>query len=93
MAAVRLKNTTGMTLEGGPVTVLQGGIYAGEALMKTVVPSETLYIAYAVDLGLHVNTVAGSTSEKVDRVVINRGIIRIHQGNSGNNRLQSGQQE
>ena len=80
MAAVRLKNSTGMTLEGGPVTVLQGGIYAGEALMKTVVPSEILYITYAVDLGLHVNTVAGSTSEKVDRVVINRGIIRIHRG-------------
>ena len=80
MAAVRLKNTTGMTLEGGPVTVLQGGIYAGEALLKTVVPLETLYIPYAVDLGLHVDTVAGSTSEKVDRVVINRGIIRIHRG-------------
>ena len=80
MAAVRLKNTTGLTLEGGPVTVLQGGVYAGEALMKTVVPAETRYIAYAVDLGLHVNTVAGSTSERVDRVVINRGIIRIHRG-------------
>ncbi|HIJ41850.1 MAG TPA: hypothetical protein HPP90_12350 [Deltaproteobacteria bacterium] len=80
MAAVRLKNSTGMTLEGGPVTVLQGGSYAGEALMKTVVPAETRYIAYAVDLGLHVNTVAGSTSEKVDRVVINRGMIRIHRG-------------
>ena len=80
LAAVRLKNTTGMTLEGGPVTVLQGGSYAGDALMKTVVPAESLYIAYALDLGLHVNTVVGSTSEKVDRVVINRGIIRIHRG-------------
>ena len=80
MAAVRLKNTSGMTLEGGPVTVLQGGNYAGEALMKTVVPNETRYIAYAVDLGLHVNTVAGSKSEKVDRVTINRGVIRIHRG-------------
>ncbi len=80
MAAVRLKNSTGLTLEGGPVTVLQGGEYAGEALMKTMTPNETRYIAYAVDLGLHVNTAAGSSSEKVDRVVINRGIIRIHRG-------------
>jgi hypothetical protein len=80
MAAIRVKNTTGMTLEGGPITVLQGGSFAGEALIKTVVPDETRYIAYAVDLGLHVNTSVGSSTEKVDRVVINRGIIRIHRG-------------
>jgi len=78
LAAVRLKNTTGLTLEGGTVTVFQGGSYAGEALTPTLKPNEQRYIAYAVDLGLHVHTRAGTKTEEVDRVVINRGVLRMH---------------
>ncbi|MFH1082439.1 MAG: hypothetical protein V1751_03510 [Pseudomonadota bacterium] len=78
LAAVRLKNSTGLTLEGGPLTVLQGGSYAGEALVNTVKPDEQRYITYAVDLGLHVSTKTGSKSEAVDQVVINRGVLRMH---------------
>ena len=78
LAAVRLKNTTGLTLEGGPLTVYQQGNYVGEALIKTVKADEQRYITYAVDLGLHVNTKYGSKSERVDRVVINRGTMRMH---------------
>ncbi len=80
LAGVRLKNTTGLTLEGGPLTVLQGGIYAGEAFIKSLKPNEKRYITYAVDLGLYVDTKRGSTTEPVDRVVINRGIMRLHRG-------------
>ncbi|MBW1781237.1 MAG: hypothetical protein JRL30_10910 [Deltaproteobacteria bacterium] len=80
LAAVRLKNSTGLTLEGGPLTVLQGGSYAGEALVKTLKPGEHRYITYAVDLSLHVNTRMGTQSEPVDRVIINRGVLRMHQG-------------
>jgi len=78
LAAVRLKNSTGLTLEGGPLTVLQGGSYAGDALIKTLKPGEERYITYAVDLSLHVYTKPGSKTEQVDRVVINRGVVRMH---------------
>ena len=80
LAGVRLKNTTGLTLEGGPLTVLKGGTYAGEAFVKSLKPDEERYITYAVDLGLQVNTKKGSTTEPVDRVVINRGLMRLHRG-------------
>ena len=80
LAAVRLKNTTGLTLEGGPLTVFQGGSYAGDALVKTFKPDEKRYITYAVDLGLHVNTKMGTKSEQINRIVINRGIIRMRRG-------------
>jgi len=80
LAAVRLKNTTGLTLEGGPLTVFQGGSYAGDALVKTFKPDEKRYITYAVDLGLRVNTKMGTKSEQVDRVIINRGVIRMRRG-------------
>jgi len=78
LAAVRLKNSTGLTLEGGPLTVIQGGSYAGEALTQTLKPDEERYITYAVDLGLHVHTQAGTKTEEVDRVIINRGVVRMH---------------
>ncbi|MCJ7686993.1 MAG: hypothetical protein MUO68_22155, partial [Desulfobacteraceae bacterium] len=80
LAAVRLKNSTGLTLEGGPMTVFQGGSYAGDALVKTFKPDEQRYITYAVDLGLHVNTKMGTKSEQVDRVIINSGVIRMRSG-------------
>ena len=80
LAGIRLKNTTGLTLEGGPLTVLKGGTYAGEALIKSIKPNEQRYITYAVDLGLFVNTKKGSDTEPVDRVVINRGLMRLHRG-------------
>ena len=80
LAGVRLKNTTGLTLEGGPLTVLKGGTYAGEAYVKSLKPNEQRYITYAVDLGLHVNTQKGSSTEPVDRVIINRGLMRLHRG-------------
>ena len=35
MRAVEFKNTTGLTLEGGPLTVLEGGSYVGEAMLDT----------------------------------------------------------
>ena len=80
LAGIKLKNTTGLTLEGGPLTVLKGGTYAGEAFVKSLKPNEQRYITYAVDLGLHVNTKKGSITEPVDRVVINRGLMRLHRG-------------
>lgn len=80
LAGVKLKNTTGLTLEGGPLTVLKGGTYAGEAFIKSLKPNEQRYITYAVDLGLHVNTKKGSSTEPVDRVIINRGLMRLHRG-------------
>jgi len=57
---------------------MQGDSYVGEALIQTVKPDEHRYITYAVDLGMHVNTKLGSKSERVDRVIINRGTMQMH---------------
>ena len=34
--AAELTNTSGKTLDGGPITVYDGGAYGGEALMETL---------------------------------------------------------
>src|SRR5207249_11917339 len=54
MRCVEFKNTTGLTLEGGPVTVLEGGSYVGEAMMETSKPDDSRLIPYAVELAVHV---------------------------------------
>ena len=47
---VDFQNTTGLTLEGGPLTVYEGGVYAGEAMMDTLGPNEERMLPFAVDL-------------------------------------------
>jgi hypothetical protein len=70
LRCVEFKNTTGLTLEGGPVTVLEGGAYVGEAMLDTLKPDEERLIPYAVELGVHVLTNVDSHQEDVRRVVI-----------------------
>lgn len=75
MSSVRIKNTTGLTLEGGPVTVYEENSYSGEAIMDTLKPDEKSFIAYAVDLGVKVGTSRGSERRNVHHVSIIKGTL------------------
>jgi hypothetical protein len=75
MRCVEFKNTTGLTLEGGPVTVLEGGSYVGEAMLDTLKPDEERLVPYAVELGVHVLDNVESHQQKVHRVVIKHGVL------------------
>ena len=70
MRCVEFKNTTGLTLEGGPVTVLEGGSYVGEAMLDTLKPDEERLVPYAVELGVHVLDNIDTHKDAVHRVVI-----------------------
>ncbi len=63
VATLRLKNETGLTLERGPVTVLENGVYAGEALLPFTVADSELVIPYAVELGAKVREESGAQRE------------------------------
>ncbi len=78
MRCVEFENTTGLTLEGGPVTVLEGGSYVGEALLDTLKPDEPRLIPYAVELSVSVLDNVDSFDEKVLRVVIRKGTFQTH---------------
>jgi hypothetical protein len=54
VASLRLKNETGLTLERGPVTVIDEGDYAGEAVLPFTRPGAELIVAYAVELGVSI---------------------------------------
>jgi hypothetical protein len=79
MSAVQFKNTTGLTLEGGPVTVLQLGSYVGEAMLETIKPDEERIIPYAVELSVVASDSMDSHRDKVSRVVIRNGLLTAYQ--------------
>lgn len=51
---LRFANDTGLTLERGPLTVIEAGEYAGEAMLPFTGPEGEITLAYAVDLGVTV---------------------------------------
>jgi hypothetical protein len=54
VAAIRFENTTGLTLERGPVTVVEDGEYKGEAVVPFTKDGRDVYLPYAVELGVRV---------------------------------------
>jgi hypothetical protein len=75
MSATELTNSTGKTLDGGPITVFDGPSYAGEALMSTLKAGDKRLISYAVDLGTRVTTQFDSNRTTVREIHINRGLL------------------
>ncbi|HUJ49278.1 MAG TPA: hypothetical protein VLW25_03740, partial [Bryobacteraceae bacterium] len=75
MNAAELTNSTGKTLDGGPITVFEGASYSGEALMTTLKAAEKRLISYAVDLGTRVTTAFDSSRSAVREIHVNRGML------------------
>jgi len=74
-AAVEIANNTGKTLDGGPITVLQGGGYAGEALMDVVKAGDKRLVSYAVDLGTRITTKLDTGARVVRSLRASRGMM------------------
>jgi hypothetical protein len=79
MSAVLFKNTTGLTLEGGPVTVLQGDSYVGEAMLETIKPDEERLVPYAVELSVTATDSLDSHRDTISRVAIRDGLLTTYQ--------------
>jgi hypothetical protein len=75
MNAAELTNSTGKTLDGGPITVFDANSYAGEALITTLKASDKRLISYSVDLGTRVTTQFDSSRNVVREIHVNRGML------------------
>ena len=78
MSALYLNNTTGLTLESGPLTIIENDTYAGEALTGRIKPGEKRFITYAVDLGCRVSVKEDEEDQKAYRAEIINGEFRLH---------------
>lgn len=63
VATLRLKNTSGLTLERGPVTVMEDGEYMGEAVLPFTPAGGEIVVPYAVELGVRILESNGSSTE------------------------------
>jgi hypothetical protein len=74
MLGLKLKNTTDLHLMQGPITVLDQGGYAGDALLDDLQPGEERLLSYAVDLGTEIKTESKPQAEQVVNLSIVKGI-------------------
>ncbi len=75
MRCIDFENTTGLTLEGGPITVLDSGSYVGEAMLDTMKPTEKRLVGYSVELAVRVLDTIESHNQNVSRVIIQHGTM------------------
>ena len=75
--AAELNNTSGVTMDGGAITVYDAGAYAGEALMETIKPGDKRLISYAVDLGTRITTAFDSSNKLQGEFHYRRGIMTL----------------
>ena len=75
LLGLKFKNTSGLHLMQGPITVFEGSNYAGDARILDVEPNEERLLSYAVDLGTEVNPVPSSDNGRLTTVKVNKGIL------------------
>jgi hypothetical protein len=73
--AAELTNGSGKTLDGGPITVYDGGVYAGEALFETIKAGDKRLLSYGVDLGTRISTAFDSSAQAVREVHLRNGVL------------------
>lgn len=81
MAGVRLKNTSGLHLMGGPLTVFDeseaSSGYVGDALIDDTEPNQTRLLSYAVDLGIDAAVDNSTGDGEVVTIIISQGVLEI----------------
>ena len=75
LLGLKFKNTSGLHLMQGPITVFEGSNYAGDARILDMEPNEERLISYAVDLGTEVNAVPSSDNGRLTQVKVVKGIL------------------
>ena len=75
LSALKLKNSSSLHLQQGPITVFDGGAYAGDAQIADLPAGSEVFISYAVDLETEVEAVDGTGTEDIFGVKISRGTV------------------
>jgi hypothetical protein len=78
VSCVEMKNTSGLTLEEGPVTVYEENSYVGECMLPFMVDGEKRLLAYAVDQDVAVNKEIKSLYESVHQVIVRGPAIETY---------------
>ncbi|MDR0403150.1 MAG: DUF4139 domain-containing protein [Treponema sp.] len=72
-----LTNTTGMKLPAGPITVYDGGVYAGDSLIEFFSENDRRFISYGEDLSVTASAKSSGT-RLVNSVTVSGGVMLIN---------------
>jgi hypothetical protein len=75
LLGLKFKNTTGMPLSQGPITVFEGSVYAGDTRVLDLQPDEERLVSYAIDLGTEVSVKPGNNTSRITSVKAVKGIV------------------
>jgi hypothetical protein len=75
LLGLKFRNTSGLHLMQGPITVFEGSNYAGDARIMDLQPGEERLLSYAVDLGTEVNPVPSNDNGKLTSVKVVKGVL------------------
>jgi hypothetical protein len=72
---LKLKNTSGLYLMQGPITVFDGGSYAGDAKLPDLQKNEDRLIAYGLDLSIDIDVKPHQFDDELTQFWIVKGIL------------------
>ena len=75
LRAVWLTNGTGLTLDGGSMTIIDEDAFAGEGLLDSLKPNEKRLLSYASDLGVMIDARGQATDGRLSRVQARDGVL------------------
>ena len=75
LLGLKFKNTSGMNLMQGPITVFENNTYAGDSRILDLQPNEERLLSYAIDLGTEVEAINAANNGRVTKVKVNKGIL------------------
>jgi hypothetical protein len=75
--SAELTNTSGMKLPAGPITVYDGGTYAGDALIEFFPENEKRFFSYGEDLSVS-GSASSSGARLVSSVSVSAGVMTIN---------------
>ena len=75
LRAVWITNTSGLTLDGGSFSVVEGEAFAGEGLIDPLQSGERRLLSYAADLGVLVSVEGGNAGTRIVRLRASNGVV------------------
>ena len=79
LRAVWVTNGTGLTLDGGTLSVIDAGAFAGEGLVDPLKPAERRLVSYGTDLAVMVDARLDESSGRYTRVIAREGVVIAEQ--------------
>jgi hypothetical protein len=75
LRALWIKNSSGLTLDGGSFNLIDSDAFAGEGVLETIHPDERRLISYAADPAVHIVDRTQEEEKPVSRVRMTKGIL------------------